>query len=125
VAAQELYPDRSVPEAWRQLGERMVEGYQETVLGGSMFALLKALGPRRMLTRAQKNFRSGNNYTQVRSRDVAPTVMEMWMNDTHLMSYFVQGMLLAALRASGVQESTVDILHADEQGTTYRISWSD
>jgi uncharacterized protein (TIGR02265 family) len=123
VAAQELYPDRPEPEAWRQLGERLVEGYQETVLGGSMFALLKALGPRRMLGRAQQNLRSGNNYSEVRSKDVAPTVMEMWMNETHLVRYFVQGMLLAALRASGVQESTVDILHTDEQGTTYRISW--
>jgi uncharacterized protein (TIGR02265 family) len=123
VAARELYPDSPESESWQLLGERMVEGYQETVLGGSMFALLKALGPRRMLARAQQSFRSGNNYTEARLKDVAPTVMEMWRNDTHLMRYFAQGMVLAALRASGVQESTVDILHTDEQGTTYRISW--
>ena len=123
VAARELYPDRPEPEAWRLLGERMVEGYRETAVGGSMFALLKALGPRRMLARAQQSLRSGNNYSEVRSKDVAPTVMEMWMNDTHMMRYFVQGTVLAALRASGVPDPTVDILHTDEQGTTYRVSW--
>ncbi|WP_317987791.1 DUF2378 family protein [Hyalangium gracile] len=125
VAARELYPDRPETEGWRLLGERLVEGYQETVLGGSMFAMLKALGPRRMLARAQKSFRSGNNYSEVRVKDLAPTVMELWMNDPGMLRYFVQGVFLAALRASGAPGCTVDIIHADEQGTTYRASWRD
>lgn len=38
--------------------------------------LLQVLGPRRTLQRAQKNFRTGNNYTEVRFSDVSPTEMD-------------------------------------------------
>ncbi|WP_224368566.1 DUF2378 family protein [Hyalangium versicolor] len=125
VAARELYPDRTEAEGWRLLGERLVEGYQETVLGNAMFAVLKALGPRRMLMRAQKSFRSGNNYSEIQVRDLGPTELEMWMNDTDLMVYFVQGVFLAAMYASGAPGSDVEIVHTDEKGTTYRLSWRD
>lgn len=125
VAAKELYPDRSEPEGWLLLGERLVKGYQETVLGSAMFSVLRALGPRRMLMRAQKSFRSGNNYSEARVRDVASTVIEMWMNDTDNLRFFVQGVFQAAMYASGAPGSTVEIVHEDERGTTYRISWDD
>jgi uncharacterized protein (TIGR02265 family) len=125
VAARELLPDKPDPEAWKRLGERMVEGYQETVMGGAMFALLKVLGPRRTLERAQKNFRSGNNYTEVKFTEVAPRVVDVWMNDTGLVSYFTQGMILAGMRLGGAPGVTVDILQTDERGTTYRVEWRD
>ncbi len=123
LAAQELYPDVPEPEAWRRLGERMIEGYRETVMGSAMFTLLQALGPRRTLERAQKNFRSGNNYTEVRFTDVAPTVVDVWMNETDMVRFFAQGMIQAGMRTSGAPELQVNILHCDAQGTTYRVSW--
>ncbi|HEX8701438.1 MAG TPA: DUF2378 family protein [Myxococcaceae bacterium] len=123
LAAQELFPEASEPEAWRRLGERLVEGYRETVMGSAMFTLLKVLGPRRTLERAQKNFRSGNNYTEVRFTDVSPTVVDVWMNDTDLVSHFTRGAMQAGMRTSGAPELQVNILHSDGQGTTYRVSW--
>lgn len=123
LTAQELYSTTPDTEAWRRLGERMVEGYRETVMGSAMFTLLKILGPRRTLERAQKNFRSGNNYTEVRFTDVSPTLVEVWMNETDLMRYFIQGMIQAGMRTSGAPDLRVSILQFDSQGTTYRVSW--
>jgi uncharacterized protein (TIGR02265 family) len=123
LAAHELFPGTPEPEAWRRLGERLVEGYRETVMGSAMFTLLKLLGPRRTLHRAQKNFRSGNNYTEVRFTDVAPSVVDVWMNETALASHFTRGALQAGMRTSGAPELQVNIHHSDSQGTTYRVSW--
>jgi uncharacterized protein (TIGR02265 family) len=124
-AAQELYPEKPESESWRLLGERMVDGYQGTVVGAAMFALMKVIGPRRTLVKVQKNFRYGNNYTEARLRDVSPKVVEVWMNDSGPVRYFSQGMIHAALRASGASGLAVDILHSDDQGTTFRVTWGD
>jgi uncharacterized protein (TIGR02265 family) len=125
LAAEDLFPSLPEAESWRRLGERMVDGYRETVMGSAMFTLLKVLGPRRTLERAQKNFRSGNNYTEARFTEVSPTVVDVWMNDTDQMRFFIQGMILAGMRTSGAPELQVNIRHFDTQGTTYRVSWSE
>jgi uncharacterized protein (TIGR02265 family) len=112
--------------AWRKLGERMIDGYQETMIGRAMFATLRLLGPRRMLQRAQKNFRSGNNYTEARITDVGPTVMDAWFNEVdEVLRHFTVGLLLAGMRAGGALEPQVERLHADAQGVTLRASWKD
>ncbi len=123
LTADELFPGLPEQEAWRRLGERLVEGYRETVMGSAMFTLLKVLGPRRTLQRAQKNFRSGNNYTEVRFTDVSPTVVDVWMNETEPTSHFTRGAMQAGMRTSGAPGLQVNILQSDSQGTTYRVSW--
>jgi uncharacterized protein (TIGR02265 family) len=111
---------------WRKLGERMVEGYQETMIGRAMFSTLRLLGPRRMLLRSQKSFRSGNNYTEVRLTDVSPTTVDVWFNETdEVLRQFTLGLILAGMRAGGADEPRADITHRDAQGMTIRASWKE
>lgn len=120
------FPHESREVAWRRMGERMVDGYKETMIGRAMFTTLRLLGPRRMLQRAQKNFRSGNNYTEVRLKDLEPTVMEVWFNEMDdVLRHFTVGLVLAGMRAGGAVEPRVELLHADAQGFTLRASWKD
>ena len=66
LGAWAAFPEERREVAWRRMGERMIDGYQDSMIGRAMFSMLRVLGPRRMLQRARKNFRSGNNYTEVR-----------------------------------------------------------
>lgn len=124
LGAVYAFPREPREQAWRKLGERMVEGYQETMIGRAMFSTLKLLGPRRMLLRSQKSFRSGNNYTEVRLTDVSPTAVDVWFNETdEVLRQFTAGLVLAGMRIGGAEESRVDITHRDAQGMTLRATW--
>lgn len=125
VAARELYADLPEEQAYHALGERMVDGYRSTMMGRALFSVLQLLGPRRVLARVQQSFRSGNNYTQVRIRDLAPTHLELWMNEAGPTRYLVQGALLAGMRGCGVQEPLVEVRGFDDEGVTFGVSWKE
>ncbi|WNG42906.1 DUF2378 family protein [Archangium minus] len=118
------FPHERREVAWRMLGERMIDGYQDSMIGGAMFSMLRILGPRRMLQRAQKNFRTGNNYSEVRATDVSPTAMDLWFNETDdVLRHFTAGLVLAGMRAGGAEEPQVELLQTDPKGVTFRASW--
>jgi uncharacterized protein (TIGR02265 family) len=126
LGAQHAFPHEPREVAWRRMGERMIDGYQETMIGRAMFSTLRLLGPRRMLQRSQKSFRSGNNYTEVRLTEVAPTVMDVWFNETGaVLRHFTLGLVLAGMRAGGAVEPQADIRLADSEGVTIRASWKE
>jgi uncharacterized protein (TIGR02265 family) len=125
LTATEMFPALPEKDSWWLLGELMVRGYQQTPMGAAMFTLLAALGPHQQLARMQKSLRSGNNYTVTRSRQVAPTVAEVWVNDTSHVRFFLQGLIFAGLLQGRITGLTVDIQGTDAEGTTYRIAWKD
>ena len=54
--------------------------------------------------------------------EVSDTCLELWMNEVGPYPSFTQGLIEAALRASGVTPS-VEIKNYDGHGCTYRCSW--
>ncbi|QSQ25661.1 DUF2378 family protein [Pyxidicoccus parkwayensis] len=123
-SARSLHPDTSEEDALCWLGERLVDGYKETAVGSALFGVLRLLGPRRMLERTQKNFRSGNSYTEVRTTLLGEREMELWMNELDIARHFTRGTMLAGMRACGAKEPRIDVLRHDTDGTTYRVRWS-
>ncbi|MFP2933968.1 DUF2378 family protein, partial [Pyxidicoccus sp. 3LG] len=124
LSAQALHPEVPEEEGLSLLGESLIDGYQETPVGRALFGVLRLLGPRRVLERTQKNFRSGNSYTEVRTTIVSGVEMELWMNEVDAARYFTRGTMLAGMRVSGARECRVDVVHFDGEGTTYRVRWS-
>jgi uncharacterized protein (TIGR02265 family) len=125
LGAQAAFPEDRREVAWRKLGERMIDGYQDFMIGRAMFSLLQVLGPRRTLQRAQKNFRTGNNYSEVRVSDVSPTELELWFNETDdVLRHFTVGLVLAGMRAGGAHEPQVRLHDVDAKGFTLRASWT-
>jgi len=124
--ARYAFPLEPKELAWRKMGERMVDGYQETMIGRAMFSTLRLLGPRRMLQRSQKNFRSGNNYTEIRLTDVGPTVLDVWFNETdEVLRQFTLGLILAGMRSGGAEAPEAIITHRDALGMTIRACWKE
>lgn len=125
VAARELYARETPEVAYRLLGEQMVDGYRTTVWGRSLFSVLQLLGPRRVIGRAQQSFRSGNNYTEIRSRELSPLCLELWVNEEGLTRHLMQGALLAGLRGSGARGPRVELKSFTQQDVTFHVQWEE
>ncbi|WP_163863372.1 DUF2378 family protein [Myxococcus eversor] len=125
VTAHELHSDVSAEVAYSLLGERMVDGYRETVMGRALFSVIQLLGPRRGVGRARQMFRSGNNYTEARVDDVSTTEVDLWMNEAGPIRYFTQGAVLAGLRATGAIQPVVTVREFTPADVTYRCTWRD
>jgi len=123
IIVRELYPDLQRDEAYRRLGQRMVLDVSESVLGRGMLALGRALGPRRLLMRMNHNFRNADNYVQMQLTELSPTAYEVWINETLGLPSYYQGILEAALGATGVREAHVRSLRVDGGSCTYHVEW--
>lgn len=124
LTAKALHPEEPEAVAWRLLGERMIDGYRDTMVGRALLGVLRLLGPKRGLSRAQHSFRTSNNYTEVRVTERGPNEVEMWLNEPGMLRYFKQGVMLAMARASvGAASPQVEVISFDENTATYRISW--
>jgi len=125
ATALELHAGESPEVAYALLGERMVDGYRETVMGRALFSVIQLLGPRRGVGRARQMFRSGNNYTEARVQDVAPDTVDLWMNEAGPIRYFTQGAVRAGLRATGAVRPQVVVREYSAEDVVYRCTWSD
>lgn len=122
ASAEENWPGEPRDQALFKVGEAFIDGYRETFMGRAVLGLVRVLGPRRALQRATRSFRSGNNYTEAKVTDVNDTCLELWMNEVGPHPSFTQGLVEAALRASGVAP-TVEIKEYDGHACTYRCTW--
>lgn len=125
LTAKALHPEAPAEVAYALLGERMVHGFRQTLMGRALFSVLQLLGPRRVLGRTQQNFRSGNNYSEARITVVSPSEAELWMNEPGPTRYLVQGAILAGLQASGAAEPQVQVANFTPEDVTYRTSWKE
>jgi uncharacterized protein (TIGR02265 family) len=123
IVVRDLFPELHLEEAYRQLGQKMVTEVSETVLGRGMLALGRALGPRRLLMRMNHNFRNADNYVQLHLTELGPTAYEVLINETLGMPSYYQGIIEAALGASGAREPHVLRMRMDGSSCTYRVEW--
>lgn len=122
ASAEETWPNETRDQALYKVGEAFIEGYRETLLGRAVLGVIHVIGPRRAIHRATRNFRSGNNYTDAKVTEVSPTCLELWMNEVGPYPTFTQGLVEAALRASGVKPK-VEIKDHDGHACTYVCTW--
>ncbi|MCP3142329.1 DUF2378 family protein [Pyxidicoccus xibeiensis] len=125
LTAKTLHPEEPDEVAWRLLGERMIDGYRDTLMGRALLGVMKLLGPWRMLLKAQHGFRTSNNYTEVRITERGPGEAEVWLNEPGKLRYFKQGVMLAMSRAAGGAATGVEVRQYDDNSVTYRVTWSD
>jgi len=125
IAADEVFPGVPEDRAMFQVGELMIAGYQQTVMGKALLGMMRVLGPRRILQRAQQSFRSGNNYTETRLTEVDATTVDVWVNHIGTYPTFTSGILYAGVSAAGGKQVEVQVLGFDgKEGGTYRVRWT-
>ena len=123
IAVEELAPDLSAPEAYRLLGQRLVEGVGETTLGKALVQLARLVGPSRTLGRFNRNVRASDNFTEAEITLNGARGATLVINDVLGLPTMYQGVIEAMLLLAGAKEVNV-VLSAEAFPTaTYRASW--
>jgi uncharacterized protein (TIGR02265 family) len=124
ATSRALYPSDPIDVATRRLGERMLEGYNRTLIGKAVIALAKIIGPRRAAKRTQQNWRSGNNYTEAEVVELSPTDVRVVLNEAGVSRWVSAGLLQAGLTMAGAKGLSVTIESFTDTHATYRLTWA-
>jgi uncharacterized protein (TIGR02265 family) len=124
AAAPEVFPEVSLDAAYFGLGERYVQGYRQTAVGRASMALVAHLGPRGTLERISHGARAGNNFNEVRVKELGQREATVWMKDVAADSpFFSCGFIAETLRGSGAAEVHVAPVTFDGTVATFRLTW--
>jgi uncharacterized protein (TIGR02265 family) len=123
ICAEELFPGERAEVALERMGRMMTHGYFETFLGRAVAGVLKVIGPARALKRLDRSFRSGNNYSEVKVTELAPTHYRFWCNDVGMARHVVLGVVSGGGEVAGAKNLRGEVTHHDEQGCTIELKW--
>jgi len=121
VASAEIYAELSREEAHRRIGQRFIEGWQRTMLGGALSQFLALLGPKRALERLTRAFRTGDNFSETSCQFPQERVALVTVKSQRL-PHYIAGILeagLALVKANGrvaVEEDT-------DERMVFRVEW--
>lgn len=104
------------------VGRGFVKGYSETAIGKAMVLLARAIGPKRMLERLTRQFRSGNNYSQTSLVQKAPTEFELWCNSVKYPGWY-RGIVIEGLTIAGAKDPSVTLASLHDDGATFTVRW--
>jgi uncharacterized protein (TIGR02265 family) len=119
-----LFPAKPKQLAHSELGRRFMRGYFETMMGKALLAMLKVLGPERTFKRMTQNFRTGNNFNEIKSEVPEPGHAEMWIN--HVLCDdpgFVQGLISEGLTLIAGREVVVTVRSVEGTAATFTARW--
>jgi uncharacterized protein (TIGR02265 family) len=127
LAAQReaVLPGVAPGEGAFQQGARYVAAYFErTLVGGPLLFLLRTIGPRRSFDRMARNFRSANNFSDVRFTVTDASSGELWVNDVFSDSPdYIRGMLIEGMRLAGTPDLKLETLSHEGDAATFRVRW--
>ena len=122
LAATELF-EGSTDERFRQLGRTVMLRHDETVMGKAVIAVMKLMGPRRVLGRINTTLRSGNNYIEANLAPIGPTTWEGTVNECNGNPQYIAGVLEQGLIISGGVNVKVDVSDFDGHSAKFQITW--
>jgi len=106
-----------------EVGRLFMVGYEKTLVGQALIAVLRVLGPRRMLDRMTRNFRTANNYTEVTLEPVSPTQHVLRITHVTRPGLFI-GLLEKGLTYAGAKQLSVMLLEHRDKVARFEIRWS-
>jgi uncharacterized protein (TIGR02265 family) len=125
VIVEETYPGVPPEDAFRQLAERHVDGYGQTLVGRAVFRVMRLLGPRRFMQRMPQMLRSSDNYTEAELEEQGPTTYEMRMNSVLDLPGYSEALFESLLRVSGAESVRAVLTEVEDGSSTYLIRWTE
>lgn len=110
-------------QRFTEVGRLFMLGYEKTLVGQALIAVLRLLGPARVLQRMTRNFRTANNYTEVTLELVAPTQHVVRITHVTRPGLFI-GLLEKGLTYAGAKELSVTLLEHHDKVARYDVRWS-
>ncbi|MDX2014926.1 MAG: DUF2378 family protein [Myxococcaceae bacterium] len=122
-AAGALVAPQATPlEQGRLLGRRFMDGYQNTLIGRAMVAVMRIIGPWRTLERLSHQFRTGNNFSETHLSRLGPTEAKLWCNRVSRPGWYL-GIIGRGLELAGAMDVTVRLIDQDVAGGTFHVQW--
>lgn len=121
--AKALHPALPQGEAEYQLGCDFIERYAQTLIGRALFAVLKLLGPRRVLGRMARSFRTGTNFTQVDLSEELDSSALLRIASIEPRARFTHGILARGLFLAGIRTVDVALESVDGDAANFRVTW--
>lgn len=122
--AQDLFPDRGLEAGVCAVGRAFIDGYERTMVGRALLAMLRVLGPRRSLERLSRNFRTANNFSETRLVALGERDFELWCNEVASPGWYF-GIITRGLEVAGARDVKVVIVERrDASAATFRIRWT-
>lgn len=118
-------PDLSDEAAYELLGGEVVHGFERTFVGGSAFLVLRMLGPRRALKQLTAQYRTADSVTQVESRELSPTHVELDFTVVGGVPWptYMKGVLLEGMRLVGARDAAVAVEQAPGCDCRLVVTW--
>lgn len=123
ACAASRFAGQSELDRFTEVGRLFFTGFQKTLIGSALMAMLKILGPRRTLERLTRNFRTANNFTEGTLESLAPNHHRVRINYTARPGFYLGVMETGCLYA-GAKGLSVTILETKDLATTYEIKWT-
>lgn len=124
ATVRHLYPQLSVDDGYFKLGETILKGYETTIMGKALFAMMRMLGPHRVLKRASTNLRNGNTFSEANVKELGGNRYEVWTNECNGNANYLRAIFFGALFRAGAKDLQVKVLTFDGHAATFDISWS-
>jgi uncharacterized protein (TIGR02265 family) len=116
------FPDAPDQEKFTLIGRAFMEGYRETMMGRALMALIAVLGPKRMLLQATRSFRSANNYSEVRSTELAPKHFSLVITPARHPGWYI-GLLTSGLAIAGAKNVRMELKSHVNEEAVFEIRW--
>lgn len=110
-------------EQFTAVGRLFFGGYEKTLVGQALMAMLKVLGPRRTLERMTRNFRTANNYSEAEVEALGPNHHRVRLKHVKHPGFY-RGLILSGVERAGAREPRVDFLGHEGDVATYEVRWS-
>ena len=110
-------------ERFRALGRSVLLRYEDTVMGKAVVAVMRLMGPRRILGRINTSLRSGNNYIHATLAPTGPTTWEGTINECNGYPQYIVGVIEQGLIIAGAKEVNIEVSGFDGHAAKFRITW--
>ena len=110
-------------EKFTKINQLFMKGYENTIIGQALMAVLRVLGPRRTLERMTRNFRTANNYTEVTVESFAANHHKVRVTHVTRPGLFV-GLLGSGCAIAGAKGLSILLLEHQAQVALYEVKWS-
>jgi uncharacterized protein (TIGR02265 family) len=110
-------------ERYTEVGKLFFTGFQKTLIGSAMLAMLKILGPRRTLDRLTRNFRTANNFSEGTLTTLTPTHHHVHINFTKRPGFYL-GLLYSGCLHAGAKDLKITVVETKDFATTYDIQFA-
>lgn len=123
ACAQGRFAGQDALEQYTRVGRLFFGGYEKTLVGQALMAVMRVIGPRRTLERMTRNFRTANNFTEAEAESLTATHHRLVMKHVTYPGFY-RGILLSGIERAGARDAVVEFLGREGHVATYEVRWS-